>query len=421
MKFANSQRKSKTWKIGLISFLAIGSVSSWRSSSIAQITPDKTLGTESSVVENNAIEGGAERGTNLFHSFHQFSVSEGMKAYFNNANSIENIIARVTGNSVSHIDGMIQANGNANLFLLNPNGIVFGPNARLNLGGSFVASTAESLIFHHHTFSTTAPQAPPLLMIHAPLGLQYGAKPKGIVNSSLGLKVQPGTTLALVGGKVEFLNGHILASGANLVFAGLAESGTVGLKVENNQIDLSFPEVTFADLVLGEGATISAVSSNLTIFADSLSVMPDRPENPSFPEFNQEIVRLPQAAINIAKLIDQNLCKAGEGSYFVVTGRGGLPSNPYSALDSNAIQVEWLSLEPEIEVAAIKRRRDSSNPRSVSQLPRTLRNDRFSTPNQIVEAQGWVVSKNGKVSLTARAPNVNPHSSWQEPVECSAG
>ncbi|MFL9458854.1 filamentous hemagglutinin N-terminal domain-containing protein [Tolypothrix bouteillei VB521301_2] len=114
----------------------------------AQVIPDNTLSAaEQTQVTGNPnfqIDGGARRGSNLFHSFQQFSIPTGGSAYFNNGADIQNILTRVTGGSISNIDGLIRANGTANLFLLNPNGIVFGSNASLNIGGSFVANLDRS-------------------------------------------------------------------------------------------------------------------------------------------------------------------------------------------------------------------------------------------------------------------------------------
>lgn len=181
----------------------------------AQIVPDSTLPTNSRVVPgctNCTIEGGTLRGANLFHSFLQFSVPTGGQAYFNNSLQVQNILTRVTGSSASSIDGLLRTNGSANLFLLNPNGILFGPNARLDIGGSFLATTANSFKFSDGSeFSATNPQAPPLLNVNLTPGLQYGGIRPGSTIASTG-SLKAGQDLTLVADRLD-LQGQLQAGG----------------------------------------------------------------------------------------------------------------------------------------------------------------------------------------------------------------
>lgn len=140
--------------------------------SLAQVTSDGTVNTQVNQNGNVAeITGGETRGGNLFHSFQDFSVGTNETASFLNSNDIANIFSRVTGGNISNIDGLIRSNGSANLFLINPAGILFGENARLDVGGSFYGSSASSILFEEGEFSATDLDNPPVLTINAPIGL----------------------------------------------------------------------------------------------------------------------------------------------------------------------------------------------------------------------------------------------------------
>ncbi|MEL6555833.1 MAG: filamentous hemagglutinin N-terminal domain-containing protein [Cyanobacteria bacterium J06621_11] len=208
--------------------------------------------------ENFTITDGQAAGNNLFHSFTDFSIPEGGSATFNNASDILNIISRVTGDRTSNIQGILSAQGTANLFLINPNGIVFGQNAELDIGGSFIGSTAESVLFPNNVrFSAANTQSNPLLSISAPLGLQMGRDAGAIqvtdngyqtlaavpftINSSSGLQVDGGQSLVLIGNGVTFVGGKGIAPGG-LIAIGSVESGQVNL-AENSWVP-SYEDVT---------------------------------------------------------------------------------------------------------------------------------------------------------------------------------
>ena len=153
----------------------------------AQVSSDRSLATQVTTEDNLnfTITDGDRAGNNLFHSFQEFSVLTNGSVIFDNPATIENIINRVTGDLSSNIDGLIAARGSANVFLINPNGIIFGKNAVLNIGGSFLATTAESLLFEDGIeFSTRDGSSKPLLTINVPLGVQVGNNPATITNLS---------------------------------------------------------------------------------------------------------------------------------------------------------------------------------------------------------------------------------------------
>lgn len=130
-----------------LSILGFSQISIYKGSAVAQVTSNDTVNAEINQNGNTAeITGGETRGTDLFHSFQDFSIQTGNEAFFDNANDISNIFSRVTGENISNIDGAIRANSSSNLFLINPAGIVFGEGARLNMGGSFYGSTASSIL-----------------------------------------------------------------------------------------------------------------------------------------------------------------------------------------------------------------------------------------------------------------------------------
>ena len=236
---------------------------------IGQITPDETVPTTVRHSGNvTEITGGSTAGDNLFHSFEEFSIPTGQSAFFNHADNIINIFSRVTGNSISEINGSIRANGNANLFLLNPSGIIFGENASLNIGGSFLATTARSVIFRDGAiFDTQNPQNP-LLTIDIPIGLQIGTNPGSIINRSttqnngeiVGLEVNRQQNITFIGKDITLAGGSLTAPGGIVNLAGLSSAELVEFD-ENRNLSFS-SEALLSNITFDSGATVNVRADN---------------------------------------------------------------------------------------------------------------------------------------------------------------
>ncbi|MEL6930639.1 MAG: filamentous hemagglutinin N-terminal domain-containing protein [Cyanobacteria bacterium J06600_6] len=250
----------------------------------AQVTPDNTLNTQVTQADNVAeITGGETRGNNLFHSFQDFSVTTGSEAFFNNDVDLANIFSRVTGGNLSNIDGLIRANGSASLFLINPAGIVFGENARLDVGGSFYGSTADRILFEDGGFSAVEDLDSPVLSINAPIGLNLRESPSPIINRSVaadaagnlsGLAVTTGGTLSLVGGDIDFAGGKAIASGGSIEIGGLRNTGVVTIETDGS---LTFPEnVSRANLTFGDATDIDvrgAGGGNIALYGNDVTLI----------------------------------------------------------------------------------------------------------------------------------------------------
>ncbi len=222
--------------------------SQWIAPVQAQIIPDSTAGTQlnSSCAVTYCIEGGTLLDNRRLHSFEQFSLGTNETVYFQNASGLAAILSRVTGGTASRLDGKIRADGTADFFLINPAGILFGPNASLQLGGSFYASTASGLTLSDGSeFSAIAPQPPNLLTVSTPVGLQFGSSANspitdpnaGLIqvagtgnqystdpqffildrsNRPEGLAVAAGKTLLLAAPNIDLVGGNLTAPSGTL-------------------------------------------------------------------------------------------------------------------------------------------------------------------------------------------------------------
>ncbi len=284
---------------GITSCISVFLITNQTLAQQSNITPDN-MGAESSRLNRNVIinginadtiDGGARRDINLFHSFSEFNINNGQAVYFVNPDGVENILTRVTGGNASNIFGTLGVDGAANLFLINPGGIVFGENASLDLQGSFVGTTASGLQFGEQgNFSATNPEIPGSLTVNpSALFFNQVEASGGIINKSqafaginpdgnftTGLRVPNGKSLLLVGGDINFDGGRLRAYEGNIELASLNAAGRVGLNILGNTFSLNVPkDIERGDISLTNQSLISVFGTgggNLTINARNLEI-----------------------------------------------------------------------------------------------------------------------------------------------------
>ncbi len=274
MTFTLTQTVLVSVPISVLAFEILGGFSP----GFGQIIPDSTLNTQVRSPNGQVftIEGGTrpENGANLFHSFQDFSIEPNQRVIFPALPGLTNILTRVTGDNLSNLNGTLQVRGAVNFFLLNPNGIVFGNNARLDLGGSFFGSTATSLLFADGVeFFVQDDRSSPLLTISQPIGLNFGVNnPAAIAFNQASLTVPIEQKLIFVGGALSLTGTTLSVPDGVLGLASLGGAGTVQLSEQGLQLadDTLRGNITISDRsqlsVLGKrGGSIELYGHDLTI------------------------------------------------------------------------------------------------------------------------------------------------------------
>ena len=225
--------------------------------SFADVVRDGTIGPDASIQPTGpnfeiTENFGEQHGNNLFHSFQEFDLSQDQSATFSGSNTIDNIIGRVTGSSASNIDGLLRsAIPGADLYLMNPYGIVFGPNAQLDVQGVFHASTAGELLFSNGEILNAELTAPTILSLAPPEAF-------GFLGEAAAPITLNGAILSTVHG-IDFSAGTVALNDGAMVTVVTDESS--GISPDNEiQIQASDQVVLSGTRVGGEGAKLETVA-----------------------------------------------------------------------------------------------------------------------------------------------------------------
>ena len=208
---------------------------------IAQITPaNDGTGTRVTGTQKFNITGGTKSGGNLFHNFQQFGLNAGQTANFISNPTTQNILGRITGGNASLINGLLQVSGsNANLYLVNPSGIVFGKNASLNVTGSFTATTANGIGFGNSQWFNAIGSNNYAILTSNPNSFGFVGSSGSLINVG-NLAVNPGQSITLVGGTVVN-TGTISAPGGNITIAAVPGEKLVRIGQDGTILSLDLP------------------------------------------------------------------------------------------------------------------------------------------------------------------------------------
>jgi filamentous hemagglutinin family protein len=221
-----------------------------------------------------AIGGGTQTGQNLFHSFQQFNLAPDQVANFLAAPNIQNILGRIGGGDAAVINGLLQVTGNANLYLLNPAGMVFGPNARLQVPGSFTATTANRIGFSAGQFNAVGANNYADLL-GQPTSFDFLTAQTGAIANAGNLTVGPGQNLTLLGGTV-ISTGQLTAPGGQIMVATVPGTTRVQLSSVGSPLRLELQPIANATTLLPTPQTLpQLLTGGNLVNASGLTIAPD--------------------------------------------------------------------------------------------------------------------------------------------------
>ena len=187
------------------------------------------------------IEGGIKVGENLFHSFEKLGLDAGQIATFMSHPQIQNILGRVVGGNTSVINGLIEvAGGNSNLFLMNPAGIIFGPDAQLNVPAAFTATTATGIGFGNDRWFQAFGENNWTQLAGTPVEFRFDSSNPGSILNLGDLAVESGESLTLLGGTTINL-GTIEAKGGTITLQAIPGQKLIRISQEGHLLSLDIP------------------------------------------------------------------------------------------------------------------------------------------------------------------------------------
>lgn len=207
-------------------------------------------------------------GSNLFHSFSQFTINKGETANFQAPPVIDNIFTRVTGGTASTINGTLNSTSTASLWLINPAGWIIGKDAALNVNGALHFTTANGLGFKDGGVFLADPASKSTLTVSTPIDYQFTQdKQAAITIDSKDIVVETGKDVSLVGGDINLQNSRIIAQSGRIM---LGSNSGVG-RWQENAAGLSQLSGNRGNITIAQNTQATLLKPTLTVNGNTVS------------------------------------------------------------------------------------------------------------------------------------------------------